>query len=236
MKPLLPVKVRKDNDKKRKLSRKEMFSLRINYCAGVEPVKRIAEKHHISQSRLRGLAKRLDWKRDKGVRDETITSDKILYVGPLTLEEREKVARASASILKDVVEQHKEATRKALFLANQILDRLVANDGQKEVTLIPKGTTEPIKIRVSGTDELLAVAQVLAKIIPLDRVSAGLDPYKGEAGKRDNELRDKERDETFVRDMRQHFENRLLLAHSATAEQNAKLNGNDAPSLVLPPS
>lgn len=187
----------------------KIAQIRFDYLAGVMTLAAIKQKHGITHNKLKVLIKAGSWVRGSRPPELQIDQQLAVYVGPVLPAEAEVIRREVAKFAQETLAQHKNVTQKALYVANIILDRLVASGGKKEVMVGKNEKGEPVIIRVDATGELLGVAKSLGFLIPLDRISSGLDANKGAGGENDEERRRREANDSFVTNVREEFDRRI---------------------------
>lgn len=219
---------------RKKLTPQQIEQIRFAYCSGAFPVNSIARDNEISYKRLWALAKKMGWRRESGrnglaltpdIPDLVIQGNKVVYCGPLTEAERETLNKITACHAKDVLTRHDNVTSKTLILAEMALDKLLVNNGMvKKQLVVGKGAEQKVvEVMVPGTEELHALASILAKTIPLERLTYGLDSLpafgdKGEAG-----LRAKERQDVLVEEITMRFTKRIEKLRTITNGHAAQL-------------
>lgn len=197
-----PPVVRK---KPRPLNNKALEEIRLHYCAGILPLQTVAENAQMHIKRLKNLAKKHKWERGlgaHGIPDQTakglkVGPNEIFYMGPLTPEERKKVDEFTAGMVGDVLKTHERVVGKTIRLAEQYLDEVIAGGGKIQIEKVVKDPQtkkfKVVKLEVSGLPVVDAVALILSRAVPLDRQTAGLEPYQGATGESDMERRRKDR-------------------------------------------
>lgn len=223
------------------LSPEELEQLRFAYCTGNRSLNDLAAQFDICYTTLKKKIVKLGWIRESGLRGQRLKSDglviqghNVIYVGPLTEEERLKLGQIIESHAKEVLIRHNDACSKVMILAEQALNKLLVNNGMVERTMtVGKGEeAKEVKVQVPGTDELHALATILAKVIPLERLTYGLDnePAFGKNGG-EAALRRKENEDKAVTIIEETFTRQLKMITSKVV-----LHGSAAPVVSAEPA
>lgn len=232
------------------LAEHDVEVIRMKYCGGLESKASICREFNIDPLRLDKLAKQLKWQRVKfkdgtriyGKKELVIRGARIAYVGPLTPEERELVSAATADVLRATITPHRHASYKAIMLANQYLDKLIANQGMEERLLVQqneKGEDIHVKMLVPGQNQLLTLAKIMSYAVPLDRQAMGLDPKPGAVGDMEVVAREKQakaQADALMAEFKSRWEEKIALLPKIPVVLNGHANGHDTSTMGALPA
>lgn len=237
-------KVKKEPKSPVILALHDLETIRLKWCSGLQTEPSIAREFGVSVKRLRALAKKLKWVKvvlldgtlPYGQKELVIRGVRVAYVGPLTPEERQLVSAVKADLLADTIAPHRHAAATMIFLVNQYLEKLVANNGMEERIVMPKKMgEEPVKLLVPGHEQLLALAKILGYAVPIDRQAMGLDDKPGTAGEKQAEEREKQAKATaaaLMNEFADQWEKKIALLPKRAMITNGHATGTDSPRLV----
>lgn len=195
---------------------KKLQAIRAAYCAGVDSLAAIGRQHKTKSQTIKDLAKKFGWERgSRPAQAFKVDGEQVLYVGPLTVEERAKIAQVTGQMVSDMTDFHGRLTRKVLIMCELMIDKIIAKDGMKTVEFMADGMKEPVKLEVSAVEDLVNISKVLAKQIPLERIAHGLEPNIGVAGQSEELARAEQKRAVFVDGMISHFEGRVAERRAA---------------------